>query len=321
VSLNFGLETAILRTRSHSAGNLTMEPRRLGRGLQSLIASEPAAHDQNLVPVEHIVPNPNQPRSTFDEVAIDRLAESIQKNGLLQPIVVRRVGSKYEIIAGERRYRAGLRAGLKQVPIVVRDNVSEADMLELAMLENVQRVDLNPIEKARGYHKLMHTFKRTQEEIARSIGQDRVTISNTLRLLELAPDIQEAIQRGSITGGHARALLSVPDASRRRGLFERLLKEDLSVRQVEMIAAEQGAKQRPRASKRPGQPSWVREVEDRWRRRLGVRVSLNLTGQRARIVVHCGSLDELERVTDLAVGFQTSRGSSAVSELDAERST
>jgi ParB family chromosome partitioning protein len=267
--------------------------------------------------LDQLVRNRHQPREVFDEDAIERLAESIQKNGILQPIIVRRAGKQFEIIAGERRWRAARRAGLKEVPVVVRENVSDVEMLELALLENVQRQDLNPVEKARGYRRLMDEFKKSHEEIAKSVGMDRATIANTLRLLELPAEIQESVQRGALSGGHARALLSVPDAARRRNLFERTLKEDLSVRDVETLAAEQGARKKPNLRLKPNQPAWISDLESRWRRRLGVRVDLSIVGQRARIGIHCASLDELERVTDLAVGLNSalSGGNSAAAEM------
>lgn len=282
------------------------QQRRLGRGLQSLLSSEPSVSAPTRLPIEQVTPNRTQPREAFDDTAIERLAESIRKNGILQPIVVRRAGKHFEIIAGERRWRAAKVAGIKEIPVTVRESVSDADTLELALLENVQRVDLNPIEKAKGYRRLVEEFKKSQEEIAKGIGQDRATIANTLRLLELPVEIQDAVQRGSLSAGHARALLSVPDATRRRALFERSLREDLSVREIETLAAEQGARKRPPSKRKPNQPSWVTDLEQRWRRRLGVKVDLRLFGQRARLTIHCGSFDELERVTDLTVGLPTS---------------
>lgn len=287
-----------------TAARRPMEQRRLGRGLHSLLSTDSASDAAPITraPLEQIVPNRNQPREEFDEGALERLADSIRKNGLLQPIVVRRQGSKFEIIAGERRFRAARKAGLQEVPVVVREDVSDSQLLELALLENVQRVDLNPIEKARGYRKLIQEFHRSQEEIAKSVGQERVTISNTLRLLELPSEMQEAVQRGALSAGHARALLSVPSAPRRRNLFERALREDLSVRQVELLALEEGAQRKPRRTSKSGQPAWISDLEARWRRRLGVRVELAVSGQRSRLTIHCASLDELERVTDLTLG-------------------
>jgi ParB family chromosome partitioning protein len=284
-----------------------MEQRRLGRGLQSLISSEPSPAATATVAIELLSPNRSQPRESFDEAAIERLSESVARSGILQPIAVRQVGKTYEIIAGERRWRAAKRAGLREVPIFIRQNVTDGEMLELALLENVQRIDLNPIEKAKGFRHLIADFRKTQDEIAKAVGQDRATVANTLRLLELPIEMQEAVQRGALGGGHARALLSVPDASRRRALFERTLREDLSVRDVETLAAEHGARKKAASRKRPTQPAWLTQLEDRWRRRLGVKVGVTLAGQRARISIQCGSFDELERVSDLAVGLPAKR--------------
>lgn len=287
-----------------------MDQKRLGRGLQSLLPNEPETHvGHNVLPIDQIVANHRQPREVFDDAALERLSDSIRQNGVLQPIVVRRRDKQFEIIAGERRWRAAMRAGLKAIPSVVRENVSESELLELAILENVQRVDLNPIEKAKGFKRLTEEFGKTQDDIAKGVGQDRTTIANTLRLLELPEEMQDAVQRNAISGGHARALLSIPDAIRRRLAFEKTLREDLSVRELERVATEHGAKKRPEGKKRRSSlPPWVAELEDRWRRRLGVKVDLGLQGHRARISIHCASLDELERVTDLAVGLPNSTG-------------
>ncbi|MBL8696003.1 MAG: ParB/RepB/Spo0J family partition protein [Planctomycetes bacterium] len=281
-------------------------PKRLGRGLQSLLSTEPKGDvGAHTAPIQQLVPNPRQPREQFDEAALESLSQSIRQHGLLQPIVVRKAAQGFEIIAGERRFRAAQKAGLKEVPIVVRDSVSETEMLELAMLENLQRVDLNPIERARGFAALARDFGKTQDEIARSVGQDRATIANTLRLLELEPEIQEAVQRRAISAGHARALLSVPQPKKRQELFARILSEELSVRQVELAAAMQGAPKkvmRPRRAKSTVSRSpWVHELEDRWMRRLGVRVSIVEHPRSPRVVIQCSSLEELDRVSEIVL--------------------
>ena len=180
-------------------------------------------------------------------------------------------------------------------------------MLELALLENVQRIDLNPIEKAKGFRHLIADFRKTQDEIAKAVGQDRATVANTLRLLELPIEMQEAVQRGAL-GGDMHARCSRCRTHRGAGLlFERTLREDLSVRDVETLAAEHGARKKAASRKRPTQPAWLTQLEDRWRRRLGVKVGVTLAGQRARISIQCGSFDELERVSDLAVGLPAKR--------------
>lgn len=282
-----------------------MEQRRLGRGLSSLLPNEGAqVSAPSKISIDLLVPNRFQPREAIDDDSLQKLSESIKKNGILQPIVIRRTDTNFEIVSGERRWRAAKRAGLLEVPVVVRENVTEGEMLELAILENVQRVDLNAIEKARGYKRLADEFGKTQDEIARGVGQDRATIANTIRLLELPIEIQEAVQANAISSGHARALLSIPDVNRRKQVFERAIREDMSVRDVERVAAQQGARKKTGERRRHSNtPVWVSEIEDRWRRRLGVRIELALQGQRARISIHCATLDELERVTDLAVGL------------------
>jgi len=287
--------------------------RRLGRGLQSLLSpATPPPQAETATPrgtpIDALIPNSRQPRELLDESALDQLAASIRKSGILQPIVVRRIGEKLEIIAGERRWRAARLAGLTEVPVVVREHVPDDELLELALLENVQRVDLNPIEKARAYRRLVQEFGKTTEEIAATVGLDRATVSNTMRLLDLLPEVQAAVQRGAISAGHARALLAVPSASKRRSLFERILREDLSVRDVELAAADEGGRTKQGARRaNPLRPSWVSELERRWRDRLGVKVVIHLRGPRARIDIRCAGSAELDRVTDLVIGAATPR--------------
>lgn len=282
-----------------------MEQRRLGRGLSSLLPNEGAqVTSPSKISIDLLTPNRFQPREVMDESSLQKLSESIKKNGILQPIVIRRADTNFEIVSGERRWRAARIAGLQEVPVVVRENVTESEMLELAILENVQRVELNAIEKARGYKRLIDEFGKSHDEIARGVGQDRTTIANTIRLLELPSEIQEAVQTNAISGGHARALLSIPDVKRRMQVFEQAICLDMSVRDVERAAALHGARKKTAERRGRGNtPIWVSEIEDRWRRRLGVKVELNLQGQRARISIHCATLDELERVTDLTVGL------------------
>jgi ParB family transcriptional regulator, chromosome partitioning protein len=269
------------------------------------------------IPIDQLSPNPGQPREIMDDTGLESLATSIRRHGILQPIIVRRSGKSLEIVAGERRWRAARLAGLKEVPVVERESVSDADLLELALLENVQRMDLNAIERARAYRKLNDEFGRSLEDIASGVGLDRATIANTLRLLELAPEIQDAVKRDVISAGHARALLAIPNLQARQELLARIVRDDLSVRDVELVAADSGARRRSRAKTKgaPSRAAWIHELEERWMRRLGARVGVVVHGRRAEIRIHCSSLDELDRVSDLAVGSERRLTDDAGSEI------
>lgn len=216
----------------------------LGRGLGALLGetagevysdSSTAGSLLNLS-ISRIRPNPNQPRRSFDEDELEELADSIRQNGILQPIVVRPVEDSYQIVAGERRYTAAKRVGLATVPVVVRE-VSDREMLQLALIENLQRSDLNPLEAARGYKVLMEQHGLTQEELGKVLSKSRSAIANALRLLDLPDEIQGLLGDGTITAGHARAILSLPDDESRIALAHRVVREGLSVRQTEMLGS------------------------------------------------------------------------------------
>lgn len=211
----------------------------LGRGLGSLMAETQAetgyAEPDTEVPIKDIKPNPNQPRTHFDEGLLDELCESIKAHGVLQPLLVRKKGKKYEIIAGERRYQASLRAGLEKLPVIIRD-VDDQEMLELALIENLQRSDLNPIEEARGYKQLIDANGLTQETLAKAVSKSRSAITNSLRLLDLPGAVQQYVFDGKLTAGHARAILAVPDEEQRIKLADKVVNEGLSVRATENLA-------------------------------------------------------------------------------------
>ena len=258
---------------------------RLGRGLAALIGDFGDAaptpekiEGQRKVAIEFLRPNPRNPRRSFGEVELAELATSITQRGLIQPIVVRPIGDvpgTFEIVAGERRWRAAQRAGLDEVPVVVVE-IDDRASLEFAILENVQRSDLNPIEEASGYERLMQDFSYTQRDLAEILGKSRSHLANTLRLLNLPPAVQDRLSAGELTAGHARALLSVKDPE---GLARRVVAEGLSVRQVEALASAE-AEAAPSETPRPGRPRLsaeraapVRDLELRIRRALGVEVS------------------------------------------------
>ena len=210
----------------------------LGRGLNALISeanAETGNEPEAVLSISEIVRNPNQPRKTFDEDKLAELADSIRQNGVLQPILVRRKGQKYEIVAGERRYHASKLAGLKEIPAVVRE-IDDDKVFQLALIENLQRSDLSPIEEAKGYKQLLTSRSLTQEELAKILSKSRSAIANTLRLMDLPVEVQHMMERGLLTAGHARAILAVPSEEGRIKLAKKVVTESLTVRQTENLA-------------------------------------------------------------------------------------
>lgn len=210
----------------------------LGRGLNALISeanAETGNEPEAVLSISEIVRNPNQPRKTFDEDKLAELADSIRQNGVLQPILVRRKGQKYEIVAGERRYQASKLAGLKEIPAVVRD-IDDDKVFQLALIENLQRSDLSPIEEAKGYKQLLTSRSLTQEELAKILSKSRSAIANTLRLMDLPVEVQHMMEQGLLTAGHARAILAVPSEEGRIKLAKKVVTESLTVRQTENLA-------------------------------------------------------------------------------------
>jgi len=273
-----------------------VEKKALGKGLKALIG-EPEAltryeTDQwQYLMLEEIEPNPLQPRQDFDEERLDELVSSIKANGVLQPIIVRRSGSAYQIIAGERRWRAAQKADLMSIPAIIRD-ATDQDMLKLALIENLQRQDLNPIEEAHAYKALIEEHGLIQEILAHHVGKDRSTIANTIRLLGLPDDVQAHVSRGTITMGHARALLSLTDPVGQVSMCQRIVKEGLSVRQVERLV--NGLAPRRKARRTAAVDPDVRRLEEDLQRALGTKVRIRTTGQRGKIEIEFYSPDDLE---------------------------
>lgn len=244
----------------------------LGRGLGALIPGAertptPAAprSEPTQVAIDAIVANPWQPRRRFTDASIDELAASIREHGVVQPLVVRRVGERYELIAGERRWRASTKVGLKQVPVVVRDTDDDA-MLEVALIENIQREDLNPIEEALAYRRLADDLRLTQEAIAERVGKERSTVANSLRLLNLPQEVQEMIELGQISAGHARAVSMAGSEAAIVALARKIVAQKLTVRQAEGLA--KGSRKKPGDDRSPE----LRDLEDRLTRALGTKV-------------------------------------------------
>ena len=272
----------------------------LGRGLSALIpdtpVAAPPAERGPEVDIDLLRPNPFQPRVHVDDSRIDELARSIRAHGVIQPIVVRRAeGGAYEIVAGERRWRASQRAGLLTVPVVVRD-VPDDRLLAAALIENIQREDLNPIDEAAAYEKLITDFKLTQEEIAAAVGKDRSSVANYLRLLKLPQEVRAEVAAGRLSMGHARALLGLPDEGGQRQVARDVVARNLSVRETESMVKRLGQAAPAARSAPPSPDVHTRAAEERLRLALGARVRINRKGKGGRIEIDFGSEDELHRL-------------------------
>ena len=287
--------------------------RRLGRGLGSLLGQasvDAEGAPETEVELSRIRPNPHQPRRHFESTALEELRASIAQHGVLQPICVRPSGAGFEIISGERRFRASQLAGRTSVPVVVRDDVTDEQMLELALVENLQREDLDPIEKARGFRDLADRLSLTQEQVAERVGLKRTTVTNHLRLLDLPTKVQDAVREGLVSMGHARALLAFPSESGRLKMLGQIVRKGLSVRQVEESARQGQSRPTTASSSKgtliPSQPSWVRGLEDRLGRALGTKVKVqNGAGYRGRVTVEYYSQDDLNRLIERLDPSQT----------------
>lgn len=274
----------------------------LGRGLEALIpgalsGSTSTAADSHVL-ISMIVPNPQQPREQMAEESLLELADSIREHGILQPLVVSHdaITGMYTLVAGERRLRAAKIAGLEKVPVIIR-TVSEQQRLTQALIENIQRADLSPLETARGFRRLADEFNLTHEAIAAQVGKSRVTVTNLLRLLNLPVEVQNALAEERISEGHARALLGLPGAQAQASALHTILNHDLNVRQTEELVRKlTGIK--PPAIPPPAIDPHIREIEDRMRDKLGTRVSLHPTKKGGTIVIHYYSDEELNDLVD-----------------------
>jgi ParB family chromosome partitioning protein len=252
-------------------------------------------------PIEKIVPQKGQPRQHFDKERLDELAESIRQHGLIEPLVVRKRGEEYELVAGERRWRAAQRAGLREVLVVVRD-VSTKDAFELALIENIQREDLNPIEFAEALSRLLTEHGYTQETLAERVGKDRSTVANALRLLKLPEKVRRLVVTGDLSEGHARALLGVPDEARLADLADKVATGRLSVRQTEALvrgAKHEGGGKNGAPTGPKGKSAGVRDLELRLSRKLGTKCEVRDKEGKGEIAVAYSSLDELDRLLEV----------------------
>jgi len=291
---------------------MSTQKKALGRGLGALIPSRPAAPAAPApaatpssglaeVPIEQISPNPYQPRKTFNDSSIEELSRSVREHGIIQPLVVTKTGdNKYRLIAGERRFRAAQKAGLATVPVVIKETMADTDVLQVALIENIQREDLNPIEEAYAYHQLHEEFGLTQEEISKRVGKERSTVANFLRLLRLPDAVKKLLAAGQLSMGHARAILAVDSPKKQEQLAERVVKRNLNVRQTEMLAAESS----PKAEQQPEKEKdiFTRDAEEKLTRTLRSKVEIDRKRRGGIIRIRFGSEDELIRLVDEVMG-------------------
>jgi ParB family chromosome partitioning protein len=272
----------------------------LGRGLDALIPVERPHHGFAEVPVDQVDPNPQQPRRRFDAEELEELASSMREVGVLQPIVVREGAEegRYVLIAGERRLRAAALADIGEIPAMIRGPEGESHDLTEALIENVQRADLSPLEEAAGYRNLLEDFGMTHEEIATQVGKSRSAVTNTLRLLQLPPPIHGLLERGELSAGHARALLAVDDEAYAVYLAERAVVEGWPVRRIEEAVRRRREEpgQAPRPSPKAPRPAAIIELEERLSEQLETGVAIDYRGKGGRLVVRFASLDDLERI-------------------------
>jgi ParB family transcriptional regulator, chromosome partitioning protein len=300
-------------------GDSKAKKKRLGKGLGALLGEylpddTSAADGYRTVAVARITPNPLQPRRTFAPEQLAELEASIRENGLLQPLVVRPAseaapaGAEWELVAGERRWRAIRRLGWSEVPVVVRE-IDDRTLLVLAIVENVQRADLSPLEEAEGYRQLIEDFGYTQKDVAESVGRERSTVANLLRLLHLPASVQALVNRGALSMGHARAILGMGDERRMSGLARRAADEGLSVRAVEgLVRSARSGRKKGSDSRRGGTDPHVRHLEAEMQRRLGTQVRIHLTrGEAGRIEIPFYNVDDFDRVSELILGAEVNR--------------
>ena len=274
----------------------------LGKGLGALLPEYGQPEPKTLLycGIEEIIPNRSQPRKHFDESKLQELAESIKEKGILEPLLVRRTDQGYELIVGERRWRAAQKAGLKEVPVMVKE-ADRREVLEISLIENLQREDLNPIEAAESFKHLLEEFNISQEDLSQRIGKDRTTITNTLRLLKLPLEVRNQLLQNRITSGHARAILSLESKEKQKELCALIIKKGLSVREAEAIAkrwSEKPKKSITPVKKRGDLESQLSSLQDSLRKYLGTKVHITQKGKRGKIEIEYYSHEDLERIVE-----------------------
>ena len=286
--------------------------RGLGKGLEALFSNseidtqeisvtkkeESEEKGISFININEIKPNQNQPRKSFNEEKLEELAASIIENGLIQPVILRKADKGYEIVAGERRWRACRKAGLKEIPCIIREFADEQNML-IAIIENMQREDLNPVEEAEGLNQMIVNFGMTQEQVSKSVGKSRPYITNALRLLKLPSEIREMLLANQLSAGHARAIAGISDTEKQIQLAEYAIKEGLSVREIEKIIKEENAPKKKISRKKAEKSADVRKVEDDLKQIMGTKVNLNQSGKKGKIEIEYYSRDELERLIEM----------------------
>ncbi|MBW2130884.1 MAG: ParB/RepB/Spo0J family partition protein [Deltaproteobacteria bacterium] len=277
--------------------------RALGKGLSALIPDAGSLEEPEtrffMCPVESITPNPYQPRQDFREEDLQEMVRSVKEKGILTPLLVSREGDGYRLIAGERRWRAAQKAGLEKVPVVVRET-TPAEALELALIENIHRKDLNPIEEAQAYKRWLEDTRTTQEILAKKLGKDRSTIANMLRLLTLPPVVQKDLIEGRLSMGHARVLAGIKGAEKQKALRDVIIKKALSVRQTEALVKKQGEGSSGSEKKKSREPDdYMRSLADTLKRSLGTKVEIERRGKKGRITIYFYSDDEFDRLFEL----------------------
>lgn len=271
----------------------------LGKGLSALIQTPEKIGDNYLqCSIHEITPSSVQPRKDFNEQHLQELADSIKEKGIIEPLLVRRSGNGYELIAGERRWRAAKLAGLKEVPVVVRDATDE-ESLELAIIENIQRADLNAMEEAEAYKNLMDRFGLSQDETAKRVGKERATVANYLRLLKLPPEVKEELKNGAISMGHAKVLLSLDGHATQREICRRIIQKELSVRETEEIAKYYAKGDKKSSSSSQKKTAHVKSLEDELRNIFGTKVLVKDKKGKGRVEVEFYSYEELERILEM----------------------
>ncbi len=281
----------------------------LGKGLAALIpeVEQEATRTLLMCGIEEVMPSRSQPRKRFDESKLQELAESIKRNGILEPLLVRKVEQGYEIIVGERRWRAAQKAGLKEVPVLLKE-VEGREALEISLIENLQRENLNPIEEAEGYRRLIEEFDINQEEVGTRVGKDRTTVANTLRLLKLPPEVIEQLIQNHITSGHARAILSLETKEKQKEFCTVIIQKGLSVREAESLAKRWAGRPKSGAASqvRKGElTSQLNALQDTLRQRLATKVQIVPKGKKGKIEIEYYSFEDLDRIVEAIVGDET----------------
>jgi ParB family chromosome partitioning protein len=278
----------------------------LGKGLDALISSTNALEEVKSsvleLKINDVEPFSEQPRKVFDQERLEALSESIKEHGVVQPIIVRNEGSRYIIVAGERRWRAAKLAGLKVIPAIVKD-ISSREVMEIALIENLQREDLNPIEEAEAFSKLIDEFGMTQENVAKVVGKSRAAIANSVRLLNLSNEIKEMISDGRLSSGHARTLITVNNPGRQKELANQIIEKNLNVRETEKLANQEEKKQTSKQKPVQKNQAEIRDLEEKLKSIYGTKVDLLRGRDKGKIVIEYYSNDEFDRLVEMLINF------------------